>query len=102
MLSRVRVVSVGGPSLYGELPRGQNQRDDIFEAYMSINADVCRLYNISFLRTRDIFFNHLPADWNEHQGYLTQDGEHPNARGAQLMQSIFIDALQNMTTLWPV
>ena len=46
------------------------------------------------------FFSELPPDWDNYQGYLTIDGEHHNARGADLVRNMFLNALDACYDLW--
>jgi hypothetical protein len=47
------------------------------------------------LETRALFWSHLPKDWNQEKGFLTLDGEHHNAAGAQLIVDLFSDLITN-------
>lgn len=88
-------VGLGGPTLFGELPRGSNTRDAILDEYAKINAQVAAKWNVTYFHTRDIFFSKIPSYWMVPTGYLTLDGEHHNADGAKIIRQIFENFLVN-------
>jgi len=92
---QVKYFAFGGPSLFGEKPHGMNRRDDILDDYASINRKAAQDLNITYLETRALFWSHLPKDWNQDKGFLTLDGEHHNAAGAQLIVDLFSDLITN-------
>lgn len=94
----IDIVIMAGPTLSGELPRGQNPLDSALDYYVELNNATAAMYNITYINTRDIFFSALPADWDYESGYVTQDGEHPNPRGENLLRRTFRQALMN--ALW--
>jgi hypothetical protein len=89
-------VIVAGPSLYGELPRGENSKDAMYDDYVAINRNVTSMLGIPYLNTRQAFFDNLPSNWRSHFGYLTLDGEHHNAAGAKIVQDMFLKALESV------
>lgn len=93
LMAHIPCVILAGPSLLGELPHGQNSKDDMYDDYVSINRNISSDLDIQYLNTRKAFFDNLPSDWQNSLGYLTIDGEHHNAKGAQIVQDMFIDAL---------
>jgi hypothetical protein len=92
-------VILGGPTLYGEKPRGNNSNDAMLDYYSDINREICATYGVLYIESRDIFFENLPPGWDQHQGYLTLDGEHYNGRGVKLQASMFNDALRKKLPL---
>ena len=50
--AHIPYLAMGGPTLFGELPRGQNKLDANFELYLGINSRYAKKYNITFLDTR--------------------------------------------------
>ena len=82
-------VALGGPTLFGELPRGRNSRDNVLDDYVKINAQASAALNVTYFHTRDLFFDNLPSSWILPSGYLTMDGEHHNADGVALVQHVF-------------
>ncbi len=104
-------VAVGGPTLMGELPDGQNKKDSNFNYYRNITSAAIDAYNaetgkkkkcgeIVYIDTRSYYFANLPPNWTHTHGALTVDGEHPNEQGAHLDKVIFAEALNNFTVLW--
>lgn len=100
LTNRIPHVIVAGPSLYGELPRGQNSKDEMYDAYTNINRNISAEFGLTYLETRAEFFANLPTGWNQHSGYLTVDGEHHNSRGAQLVEEMFLRAIDSLEYLW--
>jgi len=52
-------VLVGGPGLYGELPRGQNGRDAMMDAFEKMVSDGCQRYNVTYFNLRAGLFEGL-------------------------------------------
>lgn len=82
-------VALAGPTLFGELPRGSNLKDAVLDDYVNMNAQAAAALNVTYFRTRDLFFHNLPSSWMLPTGYLTLDGEHHNAEGVGLIQRVF-------------
>jgi len=81
-------VIVSGPTLLGERPRGLNPKDHVLDAYARINRRVSHVHHATWLDTRHAAFRwlHLYAhDRARAVGQLTEDGEHLNAEGTQLV-----------------
>lgn len=95
-----KVVILAGPTLTGELPRGQNPLDAQLDYYTNLNQQTAARYNITFINTRDWYFANLPAGWNHFSGWLTVDGEHPNRRGSTMLRTVFRKALLAAEELW--
>ena len=95
LTKRTPCVGLGGPTIYGEFPRGSglNPRDDIYEDYVAINERVAAQYNVTYWHTRDAFFAAIPSGWMANEGWLTQDGEHHNADGVAIISKFFIEFL---------
>jgi len=91
-------VIVAGPTLYGELPRGQNRYDSLFETYVDVNTRVAAEHNVTYVSTRDVFFNILEAThWTRPYGALTQHDEmHHNANGAAVQEAVLRGLLFNV------
>jgi lysophospholipase L1-like esterase len=87
------VVILAGPTLSGELPDGENELDEYLNYYVQLNNETAVKYNITYLDTRSMYYAALPEGWDETSGYLTEDGEHPNGRGAAVLRRAFRDAL---------
>ena len=81
-------ILVSGPTLMGEKPRGHNYKDRMMEAYLNMNKNASLSRGIDYLDSRSEFYRALPSGWNEDSGFLTEDGEHMNSRGAQLMAEL--------------
>lgn len=99
MTANCHVVILAGPTLTGELPRGQNALDPALDYYAQLNNETARMYNITYINTRDLYFANLPVGWDQYSGYLTVDGEHPNGRGSALLRTAFREALKN-SNVW--
>lgn len=98
--SHCKVVIMGGPTLSGELPRGQNHLDAYLDHYVILNSQIAEALNVTYINTRDAYFDNLPDDWDQSSGYLTTDGEHPNRRGSTLLRTLFRKALLAADELW--
>jgi len=108
-------VAMGGPTLIGEEPRGQNWRDRRYDepgGYVDMNRRAAHRHGIPYLETRQAFFdaipdNYTPSDRCVNKGsmcmvlgsfgidccYLTQDGEHHNLRGTRIVRKMFEEVL---------
>jgi hypothetical protein len=86
-----RCVGLGGPTIFGELPRnsGLNLRDGIMDTYVAANEQVAREFNVTYWHTRDAFFAQIPSWWKMPSGWLTLDGEHHNPSGVKIIQDFF-------------
>ena len=87
------LVVLAGPSLSGELPDGENELDVHLNYYVQLNNETAVKYNITYINTRALHYEELPDGWDHVSGHLTEDGEHPNGRGAALLRRAFRDAL---------
>lgn len=101
LTANIPCVIVAGPSLYGELPRGQNWKDTMFDEYVDLNRNITAQFNIPYIDTRSAFFASLPSYWRKSTGYLTIDGEHHNSHGVLLVQGLFAKALDECPGLQP-
>lgn len=95
-----KVFILAGPSLNGELPRGQNPKDADLDYFVGLNNRTAALHNITYINTRDMFFANLPEGWDKTKGYLTIDGEHSNDRGTKLLRTAFRKALLASDDMW--
>ncbi len=85
-------VMIAGPTLFGELPRGENPNDALFETYVDMNARLAGEYNATYANTRDAFFSILGdgMHWRRSSGGLTKsDRMHHNFYGAAVVEAIF-------------
>jgi isoamyl acetate esterase len=89
-------VIVSGPTVIGERPHGQNPKDAQLDAYRSLNRAICARLGLHYVDTRRAFLRSRPADANAsiEKGLLTEDGEHLNDRGTQIVRRIFRRALE--------
>jgi lysophospholipase L1-like esterase len=89
-------VVVAGPTLLGERPRGQNPKDHVLDAYERINRRVCHAHHVTWVDTRRAAFawlsEHGPSPSRD-SGSLTEDGEHLNAAGTELVAAEIAVAL---------
>lgn len=108
-LKKTPNVVISGPTLYGEQRRGLNAMDAIYDTYTDINIRVCRDLNVTYLNLRELFFNSMPPNYTapEHVvakhfggpgGILTEDGEHANDRGRDL---ILAEYFKELVKWWP-
>ena len=82
-----------GPTLLGELPRGENELDGLFDSYVEHNAAAASARNVSFLPTRAVFFASLIEGWQRQHGAITSDRLHHNENGARLVEALFRQTL---------
>lgn len=96
-LLRVRTshVVVSGPTLYGEQPRGKNEKDDVLDAYAAINHRFARRHHAAYVDTRRAAFDWLSRNRRGTGGerLLTEDGEHLNDAGVRLVADELAAAL---------
>ncbi len=89
-------VLVAGPTLLGERPRGQNPKDHVLDAYERINQRVCHAHHVTWIDTRRAAFawlhEHVKRPYRD-SGYLTEDGEHLNPAGTELVAAEMAAAL---------
>jgi lysophospholipase L1-like esterase len=89
-------VVVAGPTLLGERPRGQNPKDRVLDAYEHINRRVCHAHHVTWVDTRRAAFAWLgehASRPDRDSGCLTEDGEHLNAAGTELVAAEMASAL---------
>ena len=99
----VKYICVGGPILYGELPRGRNPRDEQMNAYAQINKDLSQRMNIKYIDLRGAFQHaDAVARWKKLGGLNTEDGEHPTKKGASILGHEYIKTITGPTwsKLW--
>lgn len=97
----VNYIAVGGPTLDGELPHGENEKDSILDLYTDINRNITTEFGFPYFETRQLFFDNIPSTWSYSSGYLTDDGEHQNQRGADLLVNLFENALNGWLSTIP-
>jgi lysophospholipase L1-like esterase len=91
-----RHVIVSGPTLLGERPRGHNLKDHVLDAYAEISQRVCHAHHVTWLDTREAAFRWLRehgAEPDRDAGRLTEDGEHLNQAGTELVAAQMASAL---------
>ncbi len=89
-------IVVAGPTLFGERPRGQNPKDRVLDAYARLNRRVCHAHHVTWVDTRRAAFAWLAEHATSPErdsGSLTEDGEHLNAAGAELVAGEIASAL---------
>ncbi len=89
-------VIVSGPTLFGERPRGRNPKDHVLDSYAEINRRVCHAHQVVWIDTRRAAFDWLGehAQGRERDsGYLTEDGEHLNRAGTELVAAEMAHAI---------
>jgi len=93
-------VLVSGPTLLGERPHGANPKDQVLDAYSEINRRLCHAHHVAWLDTRSAAFHwlHANASSDRDSGRLTEDGEHLNQAGAQLVAAEIAAALGRWLT----
>jgi len=89
-------VIVSGPTLLGERPRGRNPKDHVLDAYAEVNRRLCHAHQAVWVDTRQAAFQwlHENARAQEREsGLLTEDGEHLNQTGTDLVADRMASAL---------
>jgi len=93
-------IAVAGPTIFGEKPRGTNLRDPIYDYYEEMNVNITGEFGIKYIPTRTTFFDNIPPWWPLQWGilkeYLTQDSEHLNGRGHNIIHRKFVDAINEL------
>ncbi len=89
-------VVVAGPTLLGERPRGGNPKDHVLDAYERVNRRACHAHHVTWIDTRRAAFawlsDHATPPGRD-SGSLTEDGEHLNAAGTELVAAEMASAL---------
>jgi len=110
-------VAMGGPTLIGEQPRGQNWRDKRYDepgGYVDMNRRAAKRYGVPYLETRQAFWDALPSNYTPTDDcisgsdlcmglgffglnccYLTEDGEHHSQRGTFIIRKMFVSVLSS-------
>jgi lysophospholipase L1-like esterase len=81
-------VIVSGPTLLGERPWGRNPKDHVLDAYAEVNRRLCHAHHAVWVDTRQAAFQWLHENargQDRESGLLTEDGEHLNQAGADLV-----------------
>jgi isoamyl acetate esterase len=88
-------VVMSGPTLLGERPHHGNEKDAQLDFYRDLNRRIAAEAEVRYIDTRRAFQAGRPAGSpaTADRGLLTEDGEHLNARGANLAGSMFEFAL---------
>ena len=90
---KVHYVALSGPILFGEMPDGENAKDDLLNEYEQMNKEIASQHGIDFIELRQKFFSEEPKDDNSQKirsGKLTRDGEHPVRKGYEIIKSEFL------------
>jgi lysophospholipase L1-like esterase len=89
-------VIVSGPTLLGERPHGRNPKDEQADAYRRINRRAAVRFGATYVNTRRTFQEGRPpaVDPTVDRGFLTEDGEHLNERGARVAADMFVRSLE--------
>jgi lysophospholipase L1-like esterase len=101
---------VCGPTLLGERPRGRNPKDHVLDAYAAINRRLAHANHATWIDTRQAAFRWLrdnAGGEDRESGRLTEDGEHLNAAGTELVAAEMAAAIGHwlsgrMTTTVPL
>jgi lysophospholipase L1-like esterase len=89
-------VIVSGPTLLGERPRGRNPKDHVLDAYAEVNRRLCHAHQAVWVDTRQAAFQWLHENalgLDRQSGLLTEDGEHLNQAGTDLVADHMASAL---------
>lgn len=94
------LVAVAGPEILGEGPHGippsWNNKTVMLEAYKALVQEVAADLAVPYLDVREAFLHSLPSPITPHTlsfGGVTDDGEHPNARGTLIEAILFADQI---------
>ena len=89
-------IVVAGPTLFGERAHGRNLKDQVLDAYERMNRRACHAQHVTWVDTRQTAFAWLAehaAGLERDSGSLTEDGEHLNAAGTELVAAEIASAL---------
>lgn len=103
LTAKIDYVALSGPILMGELPEGENPRDEQMDAYETINKEVASKYHIDYIPLREEFEAAEPNKSKYEamkKGKLTMDGEHPLHQGEAIIESSFLKQILSWGGLW--
>jgi hypothetical protein len=91
-----------GPELLGEgpigLPAKFENKTQMLDDYVAINKAVFASFGVDYLDIRKVFLDSIPSHWKFYKGAVTQDGEHENERGTELVAEYVAAVLKKN---WP-
>ena len=97
--ARVDYVALSGPILDGEKKEGENEKDDKLDAYENINKKLAKKHDIAYIDLRAEFLSN-DKGFDQEQGHLTQDGEHPKRKGEEIIEDAFRKQILSWNGLW--
>jgi len=90
---------VMGPEVLGEgmvgLPGRFWGKTTMLDDYREINRDTCETYGVDYIDVRKAFLDKIPFYHVYYKWYLTQDGEHENERGTQVVAELIANSLRD-------
>jgi hypothetical protein len=92
-------VALSGPILDGEKKEGENEKDDKLDAYENINKKLAKKHDIAYIDLRAEFLSN-DKGFDQEQGHLTQDGEHPKRKGEEIIEDAFRKQILSWNGLW--
>lgn len=99
LTAKVRYVALSGPILDGERKEGDNEKDDQLDAYEKINKKVSLKHQVAYIDLRKEF-QHEENGYSSDEGHLTVDGEHPKAKGTEIIEKAFLKQILSWEGLW--
>ena len=86
-------LAVAGPELLGEGPIGLPDRfankTQMLDDYRVLTQNATDAVGVPYIDMRAAFMAEIPDWWFIYAGWVTIDGEHPNARGTQIEAELF-------------
>jgi lysophospholipase L1-like esterase len=93
ILSHTPRLAVAGPELLGEGPLGLPDRfankTQMLDDYRLLTRAAADAVDVPYIDMRAAFMAEIPDWWLIYAGWVTIDGEHPNARGTQIEAELF-------------
>jgi hypothetical protein len=100
LASTVKYVAVAGPAVLGEgrfwfMPNTDRFREKppMLDDYRIMNKDLAEKYNASYIDIRQAFLDYIPRSQLVYKWCVTDDGEHPNIRGATIVARLFAETI---------
>ena len=84
--AKIDYVALAGPILKGEYK--ENDIDPKLDEYEEMNKEIAKSHNVDYIPLRDMFQD-AENGYDKKSGHLTQDGQHPTEKGAEIIEKAF-------------